>query len=58
MSIALHLDTSGLGGKLLALVLLRPASLALLVMGISYLWVYMRRTGPERERSVEGPVSA
>ena len=41
MSIALHLNTTGLGGKLLALVLLRPASPVLMAMGVFYLWVYM-----------------
>ncbi|MGO9324100.1 MAG: glycosyltransferase family 87 protein [Terracidiphilus sp.] len=40
---SLKLSTAGLGGQLLALVLIRPESIALLAMGIFYLWVYLRR---------------
>jgi hypothetical protein len=43
----LHLDTTGIFGQLLTVVLIRPASLILLVMGIFYLWVYLRREFPE-----------
>jgi hypothetical protein len=43
----LHVDTTGIYGQLLTLVMLRPASLILLVMSIFYLWVYMRRKSPE-----------
>jgi len=39
----LKLSTAGLGGQLLALVLIRPESIALLAMGIFYFWVYLRR---------------
>ena len=40
----LHVSTAGLSGQVLTVVLLRPASLILLVMGIFYLWVYVRHT--------------
>jgi hypothetical protein len=43
----LHVDTTGIFGKLLALVMIRPASLILLVMSIFYLWVYLRRDFPQ-----------
>ena len=39
----LYVGTSGLSGQVLTVVLLRPASLILLAMGIFYLWVYVRR---------------
>jgi hypothetical protein len=39
----LHAGTAGFSGKLLTVVLMRPASLILLAMGIFYLWVYVRR---------------
>jgi len=45
----LHIDSSLLSGKLLTVMLRRPTPIILLVMGIFYLWVYVRRTGPERE---------
>ena len=37
-----HIDTTGIMGQMLTLVMLRPASLILLVMSIFYLWVYLR----------------
>jgi hypothetical protein len=40
----LHVGTAGIFGQMLTVVLTRPASLILLVMGIFYLWVYLRRT--------------
>jgi hypothetical protein len=43
----LHVDTTGILGQLLTLVLIRPASLILLAMSIFYLWVYLRRDFPE-----------
>jgi hypothetical protein len=43
----LHISTAGLSGKLLTVVLTRPTQLALLAMGIFYLWIYLRRE-PER----------
>jgi hypothetical protein len=42
----LHVGTAGIFGKILTVVLIRPASLILLVMGMFYLWVYLRRAGP------------
>lgn len=38
----LHLSTAGLPGQLLTVVLLQPTPLILLVMGIFYLWIYLR----------------
>ena len=43
----LHVDTTGILGQMLTLVMLRPASLILLAMSIFYLWVYLRRDFPE-----------
>lgn len=43
----LHLDTASIFGQMLTFVLIRPASLILLVMSIFYLWVYLRREFPE-----------
>jgi len=43
---SLKLSTAGLGGQLVALVLIRPESIALLAMGFFYLWAYLRRDGP------------
>jgi hypothetical protein len=37
-----HPGTATIGGQLLILLLMRPASLALLAMGIFYLWMYLR----------------
>jgi hypothetical protein len=39
----MHVGTAGFFEQMLALVLIRPASLILLVMSIFYLWVYLRR---------------
>jgi hypothetical protein len=39
----LHISTAGLSGQILTVVLIRPAPLILLAMGIFYLWVYVRR---------------
>ena len=39
----LHVDTVGIFGKILTVVLMRPVPLILLVMAIFYLWVYVRR---------------
>jgi hypothetical protein len=50
----LHLGTAGVFGKILTVVLLRPATLILLVMGIFYLWVYVRRTGPSSSTESQG----
>lgn len=45
-----HANTSTLSGKILTVVMARPAPLILLILGIFYLWVYVRRTGPDTER--------
>jgi len=39
----LHIDSAGILGHALNVILLRPATLILLAMAIFYLWVYMRR---------------
>jgi len=39
----LHLSTTTLTGQILTVLLMRPVPLILLVMGIFYLWVYVRR---------------
>jgi hypothetical protein len=44
---SLHVSTAGLSGQILTVVLMRPTQLALLAMGIFYLWIYLRRE-PER----------
>jgi hypothetical protein len=44
----LHVDTTGIFGQMLTVVMIRPASLILLVMSIFYLWVYLRHT-PDTE---------
>jgi uncharacterized membrane protein len=41
--------TAGIYGKVLTVLLMRPASLILLVMGMFYLWVYVQSTGPDTE---------
>jgi hypothetical protein len=38
-----HMGTAGLSGKVLTTVLTRPAPLILMVIGVFYLWVYVRR---------------
>lgn len=40
---SLHPDTASLWGKVLTLAIMRPASIALLVMEIFYLWAYLRQ---------------
>jgi heme/copper-type cytochrome/quinol oxidase subunit 2 len=39
----LHISTMKLSGQILTVVLTRPAPIVLLVMGIFYLWIYVRR---------------
>jgi hypothetical protein len=56
----LHVSTVGIFGQMLTVVLIRPASLILLVMCIFYLWVYLRRDpapfpSAEPEVSVQEP---
>ena len=43
----LHISTAGLSGQIVRVVVMRPTQLALLAMGIFYLWIYLRRE-PER----------
>jgi hypothetical protein len=52
LSNRLHVGTAGIFAQMLTVVLIRPASLILLVMGIFYLWVYVRRTVPDTENSM------
>lgn len=42
----LHVSSTGISGVIATLVLSRPASLILLVVGVFYLWAYLRRTPP------------
>jgi hypothetical protein len=49
----LPISTVGLSRQIMTVVLMRPATLILLVMGVFYLWVYLRRAGPETEDSLE-----
>jgi len=48
-----HVSTAGLGGQLLTVVLIRPESIALLAMGIFYLWIYLRTAAIHEESAVE-----
>jgi len=50
---SLHVNRSGFGGQLLSVVLIRPESIALLAMGIFYLWTYLRCTPQEKLLSVD-----
>jgi hypothetical protein len=45
----LHVDTAGSLGKIMTVVLMRPAPLILLVMSVFYLWAYLRRAVPDAE---------
>jgi hypothetical protein len=54
----LHISTAGLVGKMLILVMNRPASLVMLAMGIFYLWVYLRRADPDTANGMAPAVSA
>ncbi len=46
---ALRVNTDGFGRQLEALVLIRPESIALLAMGVFYLWTYLRADAIEVE---------
>lgn len=50
---SLHVSTRGFGRQLLTLVLIRPESIALLAMGIFYLWTALRSGVVRAENSVE-----
>jgi hypothetical protein len=39
----LHIGTAGILGKMLTVLLIRPASLILLIVAIFYLWMYLSR---------------
>jgi hypothetical protein len=39
---ALHVPAAGFSGQIVKFVLMRPTPLILLVMGIFYLWIYVR----------------
>ena len=47
LSNQMHMGTTGIIGKMLTVVLIRPASLILLVVGVFYLWLYLRRVVPD-----------
>ena len=57
LSNKLHVGTAGISEKILTVVLNRPASLVLLVMGVFYLWIYLRRD-LEQENGAAQTVSA
>jgi hypothetical protein len=44
---SLHVGRAGFGGQLLSVALIRPESIALLAMGIFYLWTYLRADANE-----------
>jgi hypothetical protein len=52
---SLRLSSVELTGRILTVVFMRPIPLILLVMSIFYLWVYLRRTGPDRESGTSRP---
>ncbi|HEV2486826.1 MAG TPA: glycosyltransferase family 87 protein [Terracidiphilus sp.] len=56
-----HLDTDGIFGQMLRVVVTRPASLVLLAMAIFYLWVYVQRATNNkqiRSKETEGLLAA
>jgi hypothetical protein len=53
----LQVSTATFGGKVETVLLLRTPSVILLVLGIFYLWMYVRRTPPETERISSGSES-
>jgi hypothetical protein len=44
---SLHVSQAGFGGQLLSVALLRPESIALVALGLFYLWAYLRSTAEE-----------
>jgi hypothetical protein len=59
---AMHIPTAGLSGLILTGVVMRPTPLILLVMGIFYLWIYVRSVAariatPEPGESSETPLA-
>ncbi len=55
---SLHVSTVGFGRQLLTLVLIRPESIALLAMGIFYLWIYLRTDAVDAESAVDSNLRA
>lgn len=53
-----QVSATGLAGKLLTVMLIRPASLILLAMAIFYLWVYLRPSHAENIAAVRDEVGA
>jgi hypothetical protein len=53
---SLHVSIAGLGQQLVTLVLRRPESIALLAMGLFYLWTYLRTSAVHAENAVEADV--
>jgi hypothetical protein len=58
MADALHAGTAGFGEQLLTVVLRRPESIALLAMGVFYLWAYVKSADIHAEKPVEVAVHA
>lgn len=56
--LSLHVDASGILGKILTVVLMRPAPLILLVMSIFYLWVYLWRVIPDTQNGAIEAIEA
>jgi hypothetical protein len=54
----LNVGTAGIAAKMLTVVLLRPTSLILLMMCVFYLWVYLRRAGPDAESALAQAIPA
>jgi len=52
LAVWFHASTTSLSGKLLTVLFARPAPIVLLIIGIYYLWVYVRRTAPNTSRSL------
>jgi hypothetical protein len=57
LSKQLHVGTTGIFGQMTFLVMNRPASLVMIAMSIFYLWVYLRRAGPDRESGRSGTMT-
>jgi hypothetical protein len=51
----LQVSTAGIFGQMLTVMLIRPASLILLVMSVFYLWVYLRGAPNPAEADPAGP---
>ena len=51
ISDALHMSTIGMARQLLTIVLIRPESIALLFMGVFYLWVCLKESTVHRQRA-------